>query len=225
MKSQSFKFLAFVFLIVLFFFTGRFLQIDQNNYQQFLQSFPLIPSAVVFVVLYVVVTFFVWLGPKDIFRIAAAVIFGAGLSTLLVWIGEMINAAVLFTLSRKLGREFVESKLKGGWQRLDQTIATTSVWWIFLLKLTPIVPFRFLDLGFGLTKISLKKYWIISALASPLRIFILQFFLSLGVQTVIDPNQLSDYLLAHPLAMNLTCVYMIGSLVVVFFLQRKWKGN
>jgi len=221
LKEYSSKFLLLVILAVLFLLGGKYFSIDQETCQNFLGNFPLALSAAVFVVLYIVVTSLIWLGPKDIFRIASAFIYGAFFSTLLVWIGEMGNVIVLFMLSRKLGRGYVEKRLKGGMKHLDETIAETSFWSIFFLKAFPIVPLRFLDLGFGLTKISLKKYFIISALGSPLRIFFLQFFLSLGVETATNPYKMAEYLNENPLIWKICFFYCIGCFALIYFMKRK----
>jgi uncharacterized membrane protein YdjX (TVP38/TMEM64 family) len=209
-------------MAVLFLSLGHFFSFDQAAFESFFRGIPVVSSSIVFVVLYVVLTFFIWLGPKDIFRIVSALVYGPYLSTLLVWVAEAINVVVLFTMSRRLGRQYVEQKLKGRMAQLDETVSSTGFWSIFFLKLTPIVPFRFLDLGFGLTKISLKKYWTISALATPLRIFYLQFLLALGLETVLNPEKMTAYLEANPLVMRLCFAYLVLS-VVVMLVWRKTK--
>jgi uncharacterized membrane protein YdjX (TVP38/TMEM64 family) len=128
---------------------------------------------------------------------------------------------VLFQLSRKLGRGYVESKLKGKMTRTEDSIADSSFGMIFLLRLTPIVPLRFLDLGFGLTKISLARYLFICALGTPLRIFWQQFLLSLGFETVMDPNRLSEYLAGHPWVMIFLLAYFILTVGMIVTLMKK----
>jgi len=221
MKPRSTKFLLFIVLAGLFLSLGNVFSFEQTAVESFFRRIPLVSSSIVFVVLYVVLTFFIWLGPKDIFRIVSALVYGPYLSTLLVWIAEAINVIVLFTMSRRLGRQYVEQKLKGRMAQLDETVSNTGFWSIFFLKLTPIVPFRFLDLGFGLTKISLKKYWMISALATPLRIFYLQFLLSLGLETVLNQDKMTAYLEANPLVMQLCFAYLVLSVVVMVVWRRK----
>ena len=223
MKPRTIKFLLFVVLALLFLSLGKVFSFDQAVFESFFRRFPIVPSSVIFVVLYVVLTFFIWLGPKDILRIVSALVYGPYLSTLLVWVAEAINVVVLFAMSRRLGRQYVEQKLKGRMARLDETVSHTGFWSIFFLKLTPIVPFRFLDLGFGLTSISLKKYWTISALATPLRIFYLQFLLALGLETVLNPDKLRAYFETNPLVMKLCFAYLVLSVVVMVVWRRKRK--
>ena len=197
MIRNSTKFLSLIILAVIFLCLGKFFSVNKEMCQAFLADFPVVLSGFIFIFLYVVVTFFVWLGPKDIFRITAALVYGAGLSTVLVLIAEMINAVVLFSFSRKLGRDYAAGKMGAGLRRLDHTLAKTDFWRVFLLRLFPIVPLRVLDLGFGLTQISLRKYFIISLVGTPLRIFFVQFFLALGMDTILNPEKLRNYLMGY----------------------------
>ena len=219
-RSPVAQFLLLILVVGLFLVLGKFFHFDQMACRTFFQQFPLGLSGVVFIVAYVVVTFFIWIGPKDIFRIVAALIYGPFWSTVFVYVAEMINVVVLFSLSRRLGREFVASKIKGGMQKLDNALAETSFWSIFFLRLFPIVPFRFLDLGMGLTKISLAKYFLIALIATPLRIFVVQFFLALGVSTIMDANKFAAYLTQHPYVSVGVYVYMFGAVIMVFIMKR-----
>ncbi|MCK5580566.1 MAG: TVP38/TMEM64 family protein [Candidatus Omnitrophica bacterium] len=235
MKRQLFSFLLFVVLIVVFFNLGKFFAFDEGLVQNFFLNIPVVLSGVIFILVYVVSTSLIWFGPKDILRIVAAGVFGAYLSTLLIWLAELGNVFVLFMLSRRLGRDFVASKLHGGMKRLDQTIAETSFWSIFCFRLFPIIPLRVLDLGFGLTKISFKKYFWISFIGTPLRIFVIQFFLAILIKTGMslhqfeqDPfaamgsmhNILNQYLNDHPGILFVCFFYLLGSIVTIFILRR-----
>ena len=208
---------------MLFIALGRVFYLDQNAFESLFLRLPLWFSGMFFVLLYVGLTFFIWVGPKDVLRIAAALAFGPYISTLLVWVAEAINVVVLFNMSRRLGRDYVGGRLKGRMLRVERAVSESGFWSIFFLKLTPVVPLRFLDLGFGLTGISFKKYWTISALATPLRIFFLQFFLALGVEMIMDPSRLQTYLYSHPFIFRVTTGYLLLSVVMMFVV--KGRGN
>lgn len=222
-QKASSRFALFLVLACVFLLIGTFLPFDQAVIERFLARMPVALSGTVFVALYVVLSFFIWIGPKDIFKIVGAVLYGPYLSSVLVYIAEMLNVIALFLLSRCLGRAYVASRLRGRMQQVDQAIADTSFLSIFLLRFFPVIPFRFLDLGFGLTKISLRKYLTIAALGSPLRIFVVQLFLSLGWEVVSDPLRFADYLLAHPGVFGASLVYLIGSFVAVFWIGKKMR--
>ncbi len=112
LENKTLKFSLFVAFLFVCFAFGKIFKFDLDSMREFLSAFPIIVSGVIFILLYVVLTFFIWFGPKDVFRLSSAVLFGAYVSTVLVWIAEMINAAVLFIFSRKLGQEFIEQKFR-----------------------------------------------------------------------------------------------------------------
>ena len=210
-----------ILLVFLFLALSRFVHFDQQTFQTYLQGFSLFWAGLVFIVLYVGLTFLVWVGPKDVLRVVGALLFGPYISTLIVWVGEMGNACVMFSFSRHFGRGYVAERMPGNMRRLDEVIAEKSVWSIFFLKFFPVVPFRFLDLAFGLTRISLKKYLLISAVASPLRIFVIQFFIALGVDTVLNPAKLSAYLQEHPTIFSAVGLYLAGAFVMIAVFKKK----
>lgn len=221
LSSHSRRFVLFLLLAVLCLSLGIIFKVDPQIIQGQLQQFGYGPSVAIFLILYVGLTFLVWVGPKDILRIVGAALYGPYWSTLIVWFGEMGNAVVMFSLSRRLGREYVEQRLHGRWKDMDEAIARTSFWSIFFIRFFPVIPFRFSDLGFGLTRISLKKYLLICAVGSPLRIFIIQLFLSVGLKTVLQPALLADYLSAHPTLRLVVNLYLIGTFILIFVLKKR----
>ena len=235
-RNTTRKFILLITCVLLFLIIGRFFHIDERWCKSLLTETPLAVSGIIFIVLYVVLTSLIWLGPKDFFRITAALIYGAYVSTLLVYISEVINAFIFFTFSRKLGRGFVESRLRGKMRHIDETTADTSFWWIFAMRLF-IVPFRFLDMGCGLSKISFAKYFSIVLIATPFRLFLFhpltktdrfrgrlflfQYLLTLGFETVRNPSKLAEHFLENPWVLWMNFLYLVGAATVLFFLRRK----
>ncbi len=221
LRSQStLRFILLVVCIIFFLSIGSFFHIDETAYKSLLTGTPLVFSGIIFILLYVGVTSFIWWGPKDFFRLTSAVIYGPYISTVLTYIAELINAAIFFNLSRRLGRGFVENGLKGRMRQLDRATADTSFWWIFLMRLF-IVPFRLLDLGCGLTGISFKKYFLIVAFASPFRLFLFQYVLAMGVEMIRDPVQWAEHLIENPFILWFSLAYLIGTVIMVFLLKKK----
>jgi len=215
--------LGFLVLVLFFFLTwllGKLLPVDWHYFKGFLSRFPIVYSGLIFIVLYVAVTFFVWL-VKDVFKVIGAVLFGPIFSSLLIFVSEIINASILFNLSRVLGRDFVKDKLKGSFDKLDKNIVRFGFWGIFVLRIVPLVPYRFLDIAAGLTKISFSQYLLAVILGSPVRIFWLQFILSvLGEGVFKDPGLITDYFLQHPGVLIFSFFYAIASLVLAIFIRR-----
>ena len=177
-SSTTSKILLFIGIIVLCWLLSRYFSISLSDIRIYLSRFPIILSGVIFVFLYVGVTTLVWFGPKDVLRVAAAMFFGAYVSTVFVWLGEIGNAIVLFHISRKLGREFVREKFKI--TPKDDLVKSSHTDWLGLisLRLNPLIPFRLMDLSLGLTALRFRRYLFIIVLVSPIRIFWLQAILA-----------------------------------------------
>ena len=213
------KFLVFIIAIVLLWYLGRASHIDAQGIENYFKRFPVVYSGILYIALYVVVTFFIWLS-KDVFRFAAAIVFGAYWSTLFIWIAETINAVILFYCARYLGRSFVEKSLKGSSKNLDQNLAKINFFWLFLFRATPLIPFRFLDLASGLTSIVFSRYMWAVVFGSPLRIFWVQYILSgVGKGIFRDPAALSGYLNQNPTVFVFSLIYILIVFLVVLKLK------
>lgn len=218
-RKKKIEFLILIIALSLFWYLGRYFRIDTEALQRSLARFPLFYSGILFVILYVIVTFFVWLS-KDVFKLIAAVLFGAYLSTLLIWIAEIINAFILFYLTRYLGRGFVEKSLEKRYKNLDKRLSNINFFWLFLFRTVPLIPFRFLDVALGLTNISFRRYLIVVILGSPLRIFWLQYIVaSVGKGIFNNPYALVEYLLSNKILLMFSWIYLI----LVLFVAIKFK--
>lgn len=216
----------FIFLIislVLIWYLGRFFHFDSDNIETSLKKLPLFHAGLIFIILYIVVTFFIWLS-KDAFKFIGAVLFGAYISTLFIFLAESINATILFNLSRYLGRGFVENNLKGKYNNLDQWLGGVKFFWLFLFRGVPLIPFRFLDLACGLTRVSFKKYILAVILGSPLRIFWVQYVLTgVGKSIFNDSCALTEYLMHNRPLFIFSLIYLM--LVILVTLKIKYGGK
>ncbi len=223
-KNSNFRFAVFIMFLFLCWFLGREFNIKLEGYRSLLSRYPLYLSGIIFVVMYVVVTFFVWFGPKDVFRIAGALLFGPYISSLLVWISEMFNAAILFQVSRRLGRDFVQRRLGVKSNDINR-LGRADFLGVFALRFNPFIPFRGLDLCAGLSGISFKVYWLACLVASPIRIFWLQYILTfVGNSIFDDPQYMVFYLKRHSIFLYYSLVYFV-SVVVVSIIAMVIRGR
>lgn len=214
-KNNTLKFFLLLAIIATCWYLGRVFQFNVDYYRNILENYSIFVSGIIFVALYVGITTFVWFGPKDVFRIAGAVLFGAYTSSVLVWIAEMFNVAILFHLSRKLGRGFVEQKFRLRSSQLDEMKKQSGVLGLLALRVNPLVPFRLMDLGFGLSKISFKKYFMVCLLVSFFRILWLQFILAgMGEALFEDPTVVVSYLLENQYILVYSGLYFLSVLVL-----------
>jgi len=223
-RKNSLKLLLLFTAIFLVWYLSGLLHIDTVGTREYLKRLPILFSGPIFIALYVTVTFFIWFS-KDIFRVIAAVVFGAYWSTLFVFVAECINAFILFYAARYLGRDFVEKSLHGRGSQLYDKISRANFLWLLVLRATPLLPFRFLDLGCGLTKMRFKRYFAAVLLGSPLRIFWLQFALAgTGGAVFNNPLVLSEYMAVNRPLFFLSLVYLALVVVVAAKMKdKKWR--
>jgi len=221
LSSKRFKFILFIAFLAFCWLTGWFLKIDQDSVKDYLGHFPLALSGVIFVVLYVGVTFSMW-AAKDLFKLVGALLYGAPLSAFLIWIAESLNAALLFLLARSMGRGFVEKRMGTRYARLDERIESLSFGDLLFLRAVILIPFRFQDLAAGLTRMDLKRYLSAVLLGSPLRIFVVQFFLVVFMASFgKDIMKTAEYLAAHRGIFFFSMAYALATVLLVVRLKRK----
>ncbi|MCK5081624.1 MAG: TVP38/TMEM64 family protein, partial [Candidatus Omnitrophica bacterium] len=147
---------------------------------------------------------------KDVLRISSAILFGVYVSTVFVWVGEMINSAIMFYLSRVLGREYVQQRLRIKAGELDKMKGDSSFLGVTAWRINPLIPFRLMDLGYGLTRISFKKYFCAIVVVSFFRILWLQFILAgIGTSLFGDVSAMLDYFLANPVVVRYSGIYFL----------------
>lgn len=216
-------FLLLIIALVIIWYLGRSYHIDSAAIQSSLKKFPLLLSAAIYILLYVIVTFFIFFS-KDVFWLLGAVLFGAGLSTLFICIAETINAVILFNLSRKLGRAYVEKKLTGKYKYLDEKLGRVSFFWFFIFRAAPFIPYRFLDLAAGLTSIRFRRYLAAVIFGSWLKMFWIQYILAAVRYSIFnDPSRLAEYFLSNRTLFMFSFIYVIFVIAVV--MKLKYKGK
>lgn len=206
------RFLIFIIIILILVFISRAFSIDSDKITSFLKKVPPFYSSLIFIVLYVASNFFVTGDPKEILKLVSVFIFGVYLSTFLIYIAEIINASVFFHLSGFLGKDFMDKYLKGKFKNFYEKLGHLSLGWIFLLRLNILIPYRVLDICFGLSKVPFRKYIIAVLVVSLPRIFFLQFIVA-ALGKISFGRMLNVQL--HPLIGFLFVLYFIFSIVVI----------
>ena len=215
LSNPTVRFILFLAFLAGLWFLGKAFHVDLDKVHAWLAQYPLWISGLCFIVIYVGITTLLWVGTIDFFRTTAAFLFGPYWSTVFVYIAEICNASILFMISRKLGREFVDQKFHLKQKDLQYTKSNSGFWWAFALRMNLLVPFRFMDLGFGLTELPFSKYFLAVVLGSPLRIFWLQFIIA-GVGEIMfkDKAALVNYLLSHANVLFLSGIYFLSVLII-----------
>ncbi len=115
-------------------------------------------AGVAFVLVYAAAS--VLLLPVWILTVAAGGAFGIARGSVLVLAGATLGAMAAFALSRTVLRGWVRRAARANptYATLDHAIAARGGWIVFLVRLTPVFPFVYVNYLFGLTAIPAKTY-------------------------------------------------------------------
>jgi uncharacterized membrane protein YdjX (TVP38/TMEM64 family) len=113
---------------------------------------------VVFILGYAVAT--VALVPGLILTMAAGALFGLAWGTLYVLVGATLGASGAFLVARYGARRAVERRLAGmpKFAAIDRAVGREGRKIVFLLRLSPAVPFNLLNYALGLTNVRFVDY-------------------------------------------------------------------
>jgi uncharacterized membrane protein YdjX (TVP38/TMEM64 family) len=102
--------------------------------------------------------------PGSLLTLAAGAIFGVWPGVLWVFLGATVGASAAFLIGRYLARGAVERRAAGDprFQALDRAIAADGRRIVFLLRLSPAVPFALLNYLLGLTRVRFADFLVAS---------------------------------------------------------------
>ncbi|MBW3619513.1 MAG: TVP38/TMEM64 family protein [Actinobacteria bacterium] len=119
-------------------------------------------APVVFVLLYAGLT--VVLVPGSVLTLAAGLLFGAGIGSVVAVVGATIGATIAFVLARTAGRRAVERLISGRAARVDRWLGDRGLLSVVTLRIVPLVPFAISNYAAGLTAVRLRDFVIGTAL-------------------------------------------------------------
>ena len=98
--------------------------------------------------------------PRAPLTLAGGAIFGIAKGTLFVFVGAALGSGGAFLVARHLARGWVEGQLVRypRFAAVDRAVARDGLKITFLLRLSPVFPFNFLNYALGLTKVTFRDY-------------------------------------------------------------------
>ncbi len=151
------RLIALAGIVIALFLAMQFLPVQQwlRNFNSWVAHAG-VAGIFIFVVVYAVAT--VLLAPGSILTIGAGFAFGLWKGFLAVSAGSIIGAALAFLVARFIARDRVEAIAKGNdkFRRIDNAIGKQGAKLIFLLRLSPVIPFNLSNYFYGLTAV---KFW------------------------------------------------------------------
>jgi uncharacterized membrane protein YdjX (TVP38/TMEM64 family) len=119
-------------------------------------------APILFIGLYVLAA--ITLAPAFLLTVSSGAVFGLWRGTLLTYIGAVLGASAVYALAAPLARTRVLR-----WIDHDSRVAATrravvkdSAWIMFLLRLSPLVPYNLLNYALALSGVSFRDYLLAS---------------------------------------------------------------
>lgn len=142
-----------------FYFLGGFEVISLDYFRSQLEQNP-VQTGLIFFALYIVVTGLSLPGAAILTLIAGAV-FGLGWGLLLASFASTIGASLAFLMSRALLGDWVQSKFSAQLETVNAGLDKEGGFYLFTLRLIPVIPFFIINLVFGLSRIKVFTfYWV-----------------------------------------------------------------
>ncbi len=170
MKKSTKTILQFIFFFIILIgavllFWKPLVQLLSNvdDIGEFIRGFGIL-APIIFIVIVILQVLLAPI-PGQIAGLAGGYVFGAILGTVYSMIGLILGSSIVFLLSRKFGRPFVEKMInKKTLNKYDKIISKNGLHILFLIWLLPILPDDAVCYIAGLTNIKIRTLMIISAI-------------------------------------------------------------
>jgi uncharacterized membrane protein YdjX (TVP38/TMEM64 family) len=112
----------------------------------------------IFIVTYALAT--VLFIPGALMTLAGGAIFGVLKGTIYVFLAAVLGSGAAFLTGRYFARDWIESRLESNprFAAVDRAVAKDGLKITFLLRLSPVFPFNFINYALGLTQVSFRDY-------------------------------------------------------------------
>jgi uncharacterized membrane protein YdjX (TVP38/TMEM64 family) len=158
-KGVVARLIALTAIVIALFLAMRFLPVQQwlTSFNGWVGQMGL-AGIFIFIAVYAAAT--VLLAPGAILTIGAGFAFGLWKGFLAVSAGATLGAALAFLVARFIARDKIEAMARRNtkFQRVDNAIGKQGAKLIFLLRLSPVIPFNLSNYFYGLTGVSFWPY-------------------------------------------------------------------
>jgi uncharacterized membrane protein YdjX (TVP38/TMEM64 family) len=158
-KSAAGRLIALMVILFALFFAMKFLPVQEwlRNFNNWVGQ---TGTAGVFIFIGVYALATVLLAPGSILTIGAGFAFGLWKGFLAAWIGATLGASLAFLVARFIARDKIEAIAKRNekFRKIDEAIGEQGAQLIFLLRLSPVIPFNLSNYFYGLTGVEFWPY-------------------------------------------------------------------
>jgi len=156
-KSALSRLIALIAIVIALFLAMRFLPVQQwlRNFNDWVGQMG-VAGIFIFIGVYAIAA--VLLAPGSILTIGAGFAFGLWKGFLAASAGATLGASLAFLVARFIARDKIEAIAKGNekFRNIDNVIGKHGAKLVFLLRLSPVIPFNLSNYFYGLTGV---KFW------------------------------------------------------------------
>jgi len=151
--------------VFILFDLGQFLTLEtlkarQTRLQAYAQANPLSSGSLFFLFYTTVIA--VSIPGAAVMTLAAGAIFGLLWGVLIVSFASSVGATLAFLMSRYVLRGMVEAKFGASLKTINDGISRDGPFYLFTLRLIPLVPFVVINLAMGLTGMKTRVFYLVS---------------------------------------------------------------
>src|SRR5215468_6447473 len=164
-KSSLRRVIALLAIIIALFLAMRFLPVGEwlRNFNDWVAQMG-VAGIFIFIAVYAVAT--VLLAPGSVLTIGAGFAFSLWKGFLAVSVGATLGASLAFLIARFIARDKIEAIARRNekFQKIDNAIGKEGAKLIFLLRLSPAIPFNLSNYFYGLTGVEFWPYVLASSI-------------------------------------------------------------
>jgi uncharacterized membrane protein YdjX (TVP38/TMEM64 family) len=142
------------------FFDLEYLKSQQGHFRNIYQQSPL-QTIALFMLVYIVSTALSLPGAA-LLTLLGGTLFGLFVGTIVVSFASTIGASLAFLVARFLMKESVQKRFGQQFHRFNQGVEKEGAFYLFSLRLIPLIPFFVVNLVMGLTPMRLLTFFVVS---------------------------------------------------------------
>jgi uncharacterized membrane protein YdjX (TVP38/TMEM64 family) len=156
-KKQLALLTLIVSVVTCYFILGGDQLLDLKYYQSLYQESP-VSTALGFFAIYLLATAFS-LPASALLSIATGLIFGRLIGIPLALLACSIGGTLAFLSSRYLLHDFIEQRFSRQYDKVNSGVERDGAFYVFSLRMVPVIPFWLLNLLMGLTKMKISHFY------------------------------------------------------------------
>jgi uncharacterized membrane protein YdjX (TVP38/TMEM64 family) len=129
--------------------------IDRSQLQIWLEQMGIL-APIAYIILYIIATILIL--PSTPLNMTGGAIFDLWWGTLWTTIAAVLAAIISFAFTRSVGRELIAKKLAGRWEAIDAEMRQGGLFYMFAIRLLPLIPYGIVNFAAGLTGIKFRDY-------------------------------------------------------------------